>query len=74
MEVKMFVTENPANAEAQVNEWLRSNPAKVHHVAQSQSEKNGRFVFVMSIYYTSIDSFVQQGHEISIRNGVAAAV
>lgn len=52
MEVKLFVAENPNQAESQVNEWLQINPAKVHHVGQSQSERNGRFVFVISIYYT----------------------
>jgi hypothetical protein len=52
MEVKLFVAENPQLAESQVNDWLQTNPARVHHVGQSQSEKNGRFVFVISIYYT----------------------
>jgi hypothetical protein len=52
MEVKLFIAENPQLAESQVNDWLQSNPARVQHVAQSQSEKNGRFVFVISIYYS----------------------
>ena len=52
MEVKLFVAENPLLAETQVNQWLQTHPARVHHVGQSQSEKNGRFVFVISIYYT----------------------
>lgn len=56
MEVKLFVAENPQLAESQVNEWLQHHAARVHHVAQSQSEKNGRFVFVISIYYTNNNS------------------
>jgi hypothetical protein len=52
MEVKLFVAENLQSAELQVNDWLQSCTAKVHHVGQSQSEKNGRFVFVISIYYS----------------------
>jgi len=52
MELKLFVAENPQLAESQVNDWLQTNPAKVHHVGQSQSEKNGRFLFVISIYYS----------------------
>ena len=52
MQVKLFIAENPYSAELQVNEWLQSNAASIHHIGQSQSEKNGRFVFVISIYYT----------------------
>jgi len=52
MEVKLFIAEKPELAEAQINDWLSSNGAIVHHVCQSQSEKNGRFVFVISIYYS----------------------
>ncbi|HEX6913796.1 MAG TPA: hypothetical protein VF145_01060 [Chitinophagaceae bacterium] len=51
MELKLFIAENPRMAEAEVNEWLKSSSARVDHVSQSQSEKNGRFVFVISIYY-----------------------
>jgi hypothetical protein len=53
MEVKLFIAENPQLAESQINEWLQHSTAKVHHVGQSQSERNGRFVFVISIYYTA---------------------
>lgn len=52
MEVKLFIAENPQLAENLVNDWLQGSPVRVHHVGQSQSEKNGRFVFVISIYYT----------------------
>ena len=51
MKLKLFIDESPPLAEQQVNEWLLKSPIEVHHVAQSQSEKNGRFVFVISIYY-----------------------
>ncbi len=74
MEVKLFIAENPATAEEQVNDWLQSNPAKIHHVAQSQSEKNGRFVFVMSIYYTLSNALVQKCPEIGMQEAVAAAM
>lgn len=53
MEVKLFVAEHLQQAEMQVNQWLQSHPVNVHHVGQSQSERNGKFVFVISIYYTT---------------------
>jgi hypothetical protein len=52
MEVKLFIAENPQLAESEINTWLKSSTARVHHIGQSQSEKNGKFVFVISIYYT----------------------
>lgn len=52
MEVKLFIAEKPEAAESEINSWLQHNNARVHHVCQSQSEKNGRFVFVISIYYS----------------------
>ena len=54
MEVKLFIAENPQAAEEQVNGWLQRSTPKVHHVGQSQSERNGRFVFVITIYYTNV--------------------
>lgn len=53
MQVKMFVVDNLPTAEQEVNEWLQSVSAAVRHVSQSQCERNGRFLFVISIYYTS---------------------
>ena len=51
MEMKLFIAEHPQLAEAEVNNWLQQSSVEVHHVAQSQSERNGRFVFVVTIYY-----------------------
>ena len=49
----MFVADNLPAAEQEVNEWLQGISAAVRHVSQSQCERNGRFLFVISIYYTS---------------------
>lgn len=51
MEVKMFSSANPAEVEIEVNHWLQQNKVQVQHIGQSQSEKNGRFVFVISLFY-----------------------
>lgn len=53
MEVKMFIHNNPEVAEANINEWLLKENVKVSHITQSQSERNGKFVFVISVFYTS---------------------
>jgi len=51
----MFVYNNPKEAEKAISEWLKQNDVTVHHIAQSQSEKNGNFVFVITLFYLSND-------------------
>ena len=48
----MFVADNLPAAEQEVNEWLQGISAAVRHVSQSQCERNGRFVFVISVFYS----------------------
>jgi hypothetical protein len=54
-EVKMFVYNNPKEAEKALSQWLKENDVTIHHIAQSQSEKNGSFVFVITLFYISND-------------------
>lgn len=54
-EVKMFVHNNPKDAEKTVSQWLKENDVTIHHIAQSQSEKNGAFVFIVTIFYVGND-------------------
>jgi len=51
IEVKTFVSDHPELAEKKVNEWLKVNDVSIHHIGQSQSEKNEKFVFVISVFY-----------------------
>lgn len=51
VQVKMFVNNNPKEAEKAVAQWLKENDVIIHHIAQSQSEKGGSFVFVMTLFY-----------------------
>jgi hypothetical protein len=55
LQVKMFVHNDPREAEKAISLWLRQNDVKVSHIAQSQSEKNGSFVFVVSVFYSEAD-------------------
>jgi hypothetical protein len=55
LEVKLFIHRDPAEAEQAISGWLRQHPVRVRHVAQSQSEKGGNFLFITSLYYTVRD-------------------
>ena len=47
----MFVHHSIDGVEKEVNEWLEQQTVTVCHITQSQSEKQGRFVFVISVFY-----------------------
>jgi hypothetical protein len=54
-QIKMFVHNNPKEAEKAIGEWLQENDVRIHHIAQSQSEKGGNFVFVITLFYLNND-------------------
>jgi hypothetical protein len=51
-EVKIFIAKDPAEAEKNINSWLKETKVYIHHVGQSQSEKGGNFLFTISIFYS----------------------
>jgi hypothetical protein len=51
MEMKMFINNNSDSAEKEVNKWLTENNVQVRHITQSQCERQGNFVFIISIFY-----------------------
>jgi hypothetical protein len=51
LQVKMFINNNPKEAEKAITNWLKENDVIIHHIVQSQSEKNGSFVFVITLFY-----------------------
>jgi len=59
MEVKMFLFNDAAEAEENINNWLKNNTVKVQHISQSHCERNGRLLFIVSIYY-----FENQGYQL----------
>ena len=59
MEVKVFVHQSAIEAEKEVNTWMEQNNVSVQYIGQSQSEKSGKFVFVMSVFYNRTEGFMQ---------------
>jgi hypothetical protein len=59
MEVKVFVHQSAIEAEKEVNNWMAENNISVQYIGQSQSEKSGKFVFVISVFYIRTQSFMQ---------------
>jgi hypothetical protein len=51
LKVKMFVSHALEGVEECINEWLAQEAAKICHVTQSQSERQGKFVFVIAVFY-----------------------
>ena len=53
--VKLFILSNPESAEDKLQEWLQTkHDIEIDHIVQSQSERNGRFLFIVSIFYRFI--------------------
>jgi aspartokinase len=59
MEVKVFVHQSAIEAEKEVNNWMAENNISVQYIGQSQSEKSGKFVFVISVFYIRTQSFME---------------
>lgn len=57
MEAKIFVHDSAEAAEKELNNWLENNPVKLEYVGQSQSERSGRFVFIISLFYSKTEVF-----------------
>jgi serine protease inhibitor len=53
--LKLFVFNDLGEAEKEINQWLQENRFEIKEIVQSQSERNGRFVFVTSIYYQPME-------------------
>jgi hypothetical protein len=51
LQVKMFIHTDPNEAEKSVGQFLKQNDVAIDHITQSQSEKNGKFVFVLTVFY-----------------------
>jgi hypothetical protein len=52
LDVKIFVHRETGEAEKALSLWLQQNQVHIHHVGQSQSEKNGSFVFTITLFYS----------------------
>ena len=56
LEIKMFIHNDPKEAEKAVSFWLNQNNINIHHITQSQCEKGGNLVFVLSLFYSKNES------------------
>jgi hypothetical protein len=63
MQMKMFIHNDPEVVESQVNNWLGEFDLEVCHVTQSQCERQGRLLFVISVYYNQA---IKKMSEVSI--------
>ena len=52
--MKMFVHREPEAAEKVLNDWLERTPVKLYHVVQSQSENQGKFMLIVSLFYENV--------------------
>jgi hypothetical protein len=50
-EVKLFISTDPEKVQGDIGDWLNENKVRIQHIGQSQSERNGRFVFIISLFY-----------------------
>lgn len=51
LQVKMFVHNDPKEAEKTIAQWLKQHNISIKHITQSQSEKGGNFIFVVLLFY-----------------------
>ena len=68
MEVKMFVQNSLDKVEENVNEWLSQHQVSIQHITQSQCERQGKFVFVMSVFYEKKEDCIRMFHEKEVLN------
>lgn len=52
--IKVFRFRELEYIEKEINEWMSLEKVIIRHVAQSQSEKQGWFVFVVTVYYETL--------------------
>ena len=57
MQTKIFVHSSAEAAEKALNDWLETNNFQVQYIGQSQSEKGGKFVFIISVFYIRNELF-----------------
>ncbi|WP_165917377.1 hypothetical protein [Flaviaesturariibacter aridisoli] len=49
--MRQFVSNDPAGAARELEQWLESFEGQVCQLAQSQGERQGRFLFVITVLY-----------------------
>lgn len=56
MQTKIFVHHSAQAAEKELNNWLKEHKVNIQYIGQSQSEQGGKFVFIISVFYTETEN------------------
>ncbi|RYY95881.1 MAG: hypothetical protein EOO11_14860 [Chitinophagaceae bacterium] len=51
LRVQQFISNDPAGAARDLQTWLAESDAEVCSLTQSQGERQGRFLFVITVMY-----------------------
>jgi hypothetical protein len=55
MKMKIFSGADFTQTEEEINEWLSKNPARIEQICQSQCERNGKLLFLVSVFFTPLN-------------------
>jgi hypothetical protein len=55
MKMKVFSGADYIQTEEEINEWLGKNPVRIEQICQSQCERNGRLLFLVSVFFTPLN-------------------
>jgi hypothetical protein len=55
MKMKIFSGNSYEQTEVEVNDWLSSHQVMIRHICQSQCERNGKLLFLISVFFTHLN-------------------
>jgi hypothetical protein len=54
VKMKIFSGSDFIQAESEINDWLSKHSVRVEQICQSQCERNGKLLLLVSIFYTPL--------------------
>ena len=51
LQMKIFSGNDYLETETQINDWLGNHPIRIEHICQSQCERNGKLLFLVSVFF-----------------------
>jgi hypothetical protein len=55
IKMKIFSGADFIQTEVKINEWLSKNHVRIEQICQSQCERNGRLLLLVSVFFTSLN-------------------
>jgi hypothetical protein len=55
IKMKIFSGSDFNQTESEVNTWLSQNAIRIDHICQSQCERNGKLLFLVSVFFTPLN-------------------